>query len=588
MPELPQYFVTRPLERPQTAAPGPRSPEQPRINMGEATLAARALGGVGEAAGTFGQQLGKLAGALDRADDTLKYAEAIAHGLDALEATEAEVSQDTTISARKRHEDFKQRVDAKLGPLAQGLGPKAQAKFQLEMRPQVLARQRQLRVAGEKEFVEQARAGGDAVLATLQRQELATTDPVAVAAIQQSRVALITSFERERIIAPGSGAKLLSDSETAVNAARVDRMSRLKPQEMVEHLEARLRGEAGLPGMPDVAEDKVQETLDTSYEYLDKWLRRSEFQRQLSERERGERHDRNASTLRDRLYRPNVSIREMAALGEEITAARASGDIDEADHKELISHIQQYTDMQEREARIERRERAADAREARREQREARMLAMQDDPEAVRAVLPHIFGNTLDTSKSGEDWARTPGIRHPDTMRMILNGYRDRQKSDHVSNTPEYKRAVDFGNSQILGPASEFALLDKSDAIELQDLAKRRRENAGLFEAALYQTAVEMSGKDGVNTQTFRENWERVAREMVGRYVTEGEPPRPRVGFDTKEAIIDAYARGQRKEPGGITKEQAERDLLLLDVYTRWKNRTTTGTTPPAPVGGKK
>lgn len=513
MPELPQFFVTRALERQGTAGPGPRYPEQPRIAVSDATLPARAFGQVGESAGTLGASLSKLAGALDRADDTLQYATALSQGLDALEATEAQITQDPTIGPRERHTAFKAAIDAQLQPLVQGLPPRAQAKFQLEIRPQVLARQRSLRVAGDKEFVETAQEGLSTVLATFNRQELSVTDPVALQALQASRTAVVEQFVQARVFSAGAGAALLHTSNDALDDAKFQRAIRAQPDVLTAHLTALTRGEAGIPGLPVPPPDKLPGLLDTAHKEYDAWLRREEHAELVATRKLRGTQDTTASQYRTRLYTPDITTQELAALYQEASTALGQGGLEEGDGREILSHIQALTDKRQEEQRRREQEGRSEARAAAAAQREIRRDA-QDRTRGDAALL-------IEGAEKPEDFARAKDyvIAHKaqlsgTDMSTLLGRVNTRQDSTNYTNRDSYREGRDLivGGALPGGGRVEVVMERLSPSLKV-------RLNTALD---IYsQTMEQVHGKDGY--RGVDQNARTEAQRVRDLYFPQGE-----------------------------------------------------------------
>jgi hypothetical protein len=257
---------------------------------------------------------------------------------------------------------------------------------------------------------------------------------------------------------------------------------------------------------------------------------------------------------------PNASIPQLQATRQRLIALQNTQNIPEHALEARKRYLESRVNGEQQEAKADARAARSEAREARMESRQAAMLKGQ---EAMQAILPKLYGSTLQMTP--EDVLAVPGL---DLTHQIeaLNHVRQRQRADHVSNTAEFKQATQFLNDTILGPASDIIALESSGVADLQQVAKRRKENLGLAQLELFRQASEMSGADGLNTTQFRQQWEGVARELGTRFSAQGiEPPRPRAGFETPEAVVNAY---QQKK---VSKSQAESDLLILEAWSKYQ-----------------
>jgi hypothetical protein len=447
MAELPAYFFQRTAQRQPTAAGDVALPAQPRLDPHLTAATARTFGQVGEVLGGVGQQVAQLDQQLRAARDTVVQAEALGKAFALLETTEAELLTDPQVRPEERGTIFGARITPQIQELAQGLSPRARGRFLLEVQPQVASRQRTLRVDGRKAFVEQATAGLTEVLTQLGRQELTVTDPVALAAIRQSRAAMVESYVQQGLIDAAAGAAVLRSAQDAVQSAQLDRAVRAYPDQMARHLEALARGEPGLPDMPEVPADKIPALLDEARQQWDASLRRSEHQEVLATRVLAQRQDVAASEIRTQLYKPGITTQELGGLFAEVNARRASGELSEGDHSEMVSHIQSLTDTYRREA-------EARAKEAR---------ARRDDaPRRDAAIL-------IETAETPAEFARASayvlaisGALTGETLSTLLGRIQTRRDATNYTNRDSYRE----GKSVIMGAAFPIGVeisLDRLD-----------------------------------------------------------------------------------------------------------------------------
>lgn len=368
----------------------------------------------------------------------------------------------------------------------------------------------------------------------------------------------------------------VAEMRTVAHEVNATRWLEADPARALEHTQALLDGKPGLENAPAIPAAKVKAYHDMAEKELRETINTKEAHDREQTRQRVKAAEGQLQQWDAAIADPRVSGAQLAAHLRTLNQMAANEQLPDEVYRPRQQYVISRIHQQEAEARAEAR---AARTEASQQRMEARQLQQMNSQRVLVSQLGNVYGTTLRVTP--EDILRLPGAADadPGMIMKMMNDVRDRQRQDHVSNQREFKLAVEFGESQILGPASDIVLLESSGVTELQDLAKRRKENLGQYQAELYRTAVEMSGPQGVDTRQFQQDWESISRTMVERYKTMGAPPRPPVGFETPEAIVNAFQAGR------ITEKSAKAHMLLLKTYTDWESQQPK--TPPPP-GGKK
>lgn len=548
------------------------------MDPGAASVFGRAVSDLGKSLGQF--DLDNFTGLEDKkrkARDTLG----------AMQLTNEFIQKYDTYEADSRrqadYEQHPQRMDTYAKQLKEeyalrvkNLLPEAQQRFDISTGDHVNVVNRNALKYRDERFFRQRDSVLEETDTKFQQEMLETPDPIQQQLVVDRYQQQYADLEAVGLIYPAERQTRIRQSLRDVKGKQVDLAIEAQPDVAFDDLERLQNNEAPQnPLFADIERGELPKLIEKARVRTAQQLDFHEKQERHKEAERLREVDAELRQYQARLTAPNATIGQLQALHKELSQFAEVKGLRAGAVENELRYINSRINQEEAEARAAASAARVEASQRRMEERQMQQLRSN---QILMQNMGNIYGDVPRLSPN--DILAIPGIggADPNLVRTLMQDSRERLNAAHVSNQLEYKQVLQFGESQILGPQSDIVLLESSGVTELQDLAKRRKENYGQFQAELFRTATEMSGPQGVDTKAFRENWERIARDLSGRYTSMGEPPRPPVGLETPEAIVNAW---QQKR---ISEKAMEGHLLLLREYTKYKTRTT----PAAPAAPAK